>query len=207
MPQTIEVTLYQFNELSDTAKERAREWWRECESQEFGASGELNEPIESAAKLLGFTFRTHNVNLMGGGIRVEPDIYWQLGDQGSGASFRGYYQYVKGSVKKITAEFPQDTKLHQIAAGLADLQKQYRYGLTANIETSGRDVHKYAMCIAAETTESDSGTLLTLVRDFADWIYKYITDEWEYRMSDENVEDAITANEYTFRANGKRSDD
>ena len=51
------INLFTFDELSDKAKEHAREWWRECEAQDFGGHGELNEPIETAAKLLGISRR------------------------------------------------------------------------------------------------------------------------------------------------------
>ena len=30
MSRTVESTVYRFDELSDTAKERARDWWRNC---------------------------------------------------------------------------------------------------------------------------------------------------------------------------------
>lgn len=35
MPHTLTKTAYHFEELNDTAKERAREWWRTLENQDF----------------------------------------------------------------------------------------------------------------------------------------------------------------------------
>lgn len=204
------INLYQFAELTDIAKEKARQWWRDCEAQDFGGHGELNERPETAAKLLGISFRTHDVGLMGGGIRTEPNIWWQLDGQGQGASFAGSYSYAKGSAKAVRSEFGTDAKLWAIADGLASLQKKYLYGLTATIEASGRDTHKYAMTVdvndkhGSALPDDDADAFRELMRDFADWVFAGIREEYDYRMTDENVDDAITVNEYTFLADGTR---
>lgn len=43
-----------------------------------------------------------------------------------------------------------------------------------------------------------------LMRTFADWIYDGLRQEYDYRMSDESVDDSIRANEYEFTETGKR---
>jgi hypothetical protein len=206
------VNLYSFDELSPKAKERAREWWREIEAQYFGAHGELYEPAETVAKMLGIEFKTHAVKLMDGGTRHEPNIWWQLHVQGSGAAFEATYRYAKGSVKAVKGEFPKNTKLHRIAEELATLQKKYKYQLSAGIDTNSREVHSYAMSLGwteagnKEVSEEDQETLLGLMRDFADWIFDFINADYDYRMEDDNVDESIRINEYTFTANGKRED-
>lgn len=201
------VNLYEFHELSDSARSKARDWWRECENQDFGAHGELNESAEDAAKLLGITFRRHDVGLMGGGQRSEPNIWWQLHVQGSGASFEGTYSYAKGCLKAVMNEWPTDTALHQIARDLVTLQKKYRYQARCTITSDSRSVHKYSMDVEADGLADDDATaLLETMRDFADWIYKRIEAEYDYRMTDENVDDAIRTNGYTFTADGRRDD-
>jgi hypothetical protein len=209
----ITTKVYTFDELDSAAKERARQWWRECENETFGGFGEFNEPIETAARILGIQFHTHDVPLMSGKSRIEPDISWQLHVQGSGASFSGFYSYARGCAKNIHAEFPQDTELHAIADGLTAIQKKHGYRLHAEISTNGRDVHKYAMAATAtidtvdqrDADEETTEVVLDLMRDFADWIYRYISDEYDYLMTDEHVDDAIRANEYEFTVNGKRA--
>ena len=210
--KTIEVNLYEFDELSDAAKEKARDWWRQCEAETFGHHGELFDDTERIAEILGITFERHNVPLMGGSKRSEPNIRWQLHVQGSGASFSGRYAYGKDSVKQIMQYAPNDRELHRIARELQQIQRHYSHKLTARITTDGREVHKYAMDLEAfkdngdYANDADTQDLLELMRDFADWIYAMLQQEWEYRMSDENVDESIRINEYTFRENGKRSD-
>ena len=46
---------------------------------------------------------------------------------------------------------------------------------------------------------------LEIMRDFARWIHKGIEDEYDSRMEDEYVDDAIRANEYEFDEDGGRA--
>lgn len=50
----------------------------------------------------------------------------------------------------------------------------------------------------------DEEELTQCLRDFADWIYRKLEAEYEYRMSDENVDEAIRINEYDFDESGRR---
>jgi hypothetical protein len=46
--------------------------------------------------------------------------------------------------------------------------------------------------------------ILDLMRDFADWIYKGLEAEYDYRLSDENIDERIGDGEYQFQsATGK----
>lgn len=148
MPRTIEVQLYKFDELSDKAKETARQWWRDLESADFGGHGELWEPAQTAAQILGITFDDRAVPLHGGGTRIEPKIWYSgFWSQGDGASWEGRYEYAKGCAKKIRAEFGDDPKLYAIADELTAIQKANGYRLTARVKTSGQEVHDGAMDI------------------------------------------------------------
>lgn len=203
------INLYTFDELSKQAKEKAREWWRECEAQDFGGHGELNEPVETAAQLLGISLRHHDVQLLGGKTRQEPNIYWTLHVQSSGASFDGTYSHVAGSLARIKREFPKDAELHRIARGLGDVQARYGYKVHAVITSDSRE---HFLNVDLETdsikhrgiTDSDDEAVRELFRDFGWWIYKYIDAEYSYRMEDEEVDNAIVGNGYTFTKEGKR---
>lgn len=203
--KTKTISLYEFDELSPYAKERAREWWRECEAQDFGNYNDFNEPIETAAKILGITFKTRPVPLMSGKTRYESKVWWTLHTQGAGASYDATYSYAKGSCKAIRAEFPTDTKLHAIADGLRDIERKYRYRITANIAADHRG-HWMMIEYDAGISREDEETMYGLFRSFARWIFDYINAEWDYCMSDENVDGVIRANEYMFTVNGKRED-
>lgn len=205
--RTIEVKIYQFHELSDAAKEKARDWYREGIELHTDA---VFEPAESAAKLLGITFAQRSIPLMNGKTRSESDIrYSGFSSQGDGASFVGTYEYRKDAPQAVRAEFPEDTVLHRIADELEALQAAHDGDtISARVSQSGRYVHKYTMFADVSVGDEDgndhtTNSLLRTMRDFAQWIYDYLFDEWEYQLSDEAVDDSITANEYEFLSTGK----
>jgi hypothetical protein len=66
-----------FDELDDAAKERARDWYREC-IDEDDFSCEIDE-FASICDILGIDLKTHEVALMSGKTRSDPNIYWSVG--------------------------------------------------------------------------------------------------------------------------------
>lgn len=208
--RTVETKLYHFEELTPDAKEAAREWWRQLEAQDFDASA-VFEDFERICDTLGVSLDTHPVKLYGGGTRYEPNIYYSgFSSQGDGASWEGDYAYKPGAAKAIRAYAPTDKKLHAIADALQALQARHFYKLTASITQSGRYSHEMTMRAEVErdgreVADSDAETLQELLRDLARWVYRALETEYEWRMADEQVEDAITANQYEFTEDGERA--
>lgn len=214
MPKTVETTVYKFSELSERAKERARDWYRGCiESDEIAES--VIDDAASIAEILGIEFNQKPVKLMNGKTRYEPCIWWSgFSSQGDGACFEGHYRYAKGSVKAIKAYAPKDTELHRIAVDLANIQKRFFYKLEARMTLTGSYSHSGCMSVEmfSEITEYwDShsntfniawGSVQKLMRDFADWIYSRLEKNNKYLMSDENVDECIEINEYDFNEDG-----
>ena len=96
MPRIIEKTVYQFSELSDKAKEKARDWFRSCSD-----SSDLDNVITdfcSIADLIGLELSTRSVKLMSGKTRQEPEIYYSVAYcQGDYAAFSGTWNYKRVS--------------------------------------------------------------------------------------------------------------
>lgn len=72
---------------------------------------------------------------------------------------------------------------------------------TANITHRDRYCHAYSVDIEAD---QDSEKFAEIARDFMNWIYRQLESEYDYQNADEQVDDTIRANEYTFTAEGKR---
>lgn len=213
MPRTIveEKTVYKFDELSDSAKETAREWMRRCASEDFDYSATYDDAAE-IAKLLGIDLMQRPVKLMSGVTRYYPAIYFRgFSSQGDGATFEGAYAYVKGSVAAVKAYAPQDSKLHEIAESLAAAQRKYFYRLRATVKHSGHYYNEYSNTIEIEDSEDsfrdiDQDTQESIkesLRDFMRWIYRQLESEYEYRLSDEWIDATIRINEYEFSEDGK----
>lgn len=203
--RTETIQIFQFDELSDDAKGKARDWFRECiDANDFTC---IVEDFIEVAWIFGVDIarRTNSKDLA---------VYWSgFYSQGDGACFEGSYQYKKGAAKAIRAYAPKDETLHRIVDELQALQRRYFYSLTATMQHRGHYYH--SGCMAVEVRDSrhawgDSDgfaddTLTQIMRDFADWIYNQLKAEYEYRMSDESVDESIKANECEFYSDGKRA--
>ena len=207
MPHTVSKTVFEFEELSDSAKETARDWFREG-ALDYDWWEYIYEDAATIAEMMGIELATKPVKLMGGGTRQDPCIYFSgFARQGDGACFEGYYSYAKGSAKAVKSHAPQDEELHRIVKGLQECQRRAFYTLTASIRQTGHYSHSRSMTVNAESErgDCDEATLYELLVDFADWIYKRLDAEHDYRMSDEAVDEDIQANEYEFEEDGSRA--
>lgn len=213
MARVQEVTIYKFNELSDDAKEKAREWWRKLENEEGLDTEFMYDDFARVADMMGIDLRTRPVKLMGGGTRMEPCIYYSgFWSQGDGACFEGSYSYKKGSVKAIKTEYPTDKDLHKIVTGLYEAQRRHFYRLYAKVEHTSRYYHSHSVTIEVSDNEypyndigDDEEVIADLLRDFMNWMYRWLEKEYEWRMADEQVDESIIANEYEFDEDGGRA--
>ena len=209
--RVVETNVFQYDELDDRAKERAREWYSRHVFEDSYDWEFVYEDAANVAEILGIDLRQRRVQLMGGGHRYEPSIYFSgFWSQGDGACFEGTYRYAKGATKKIREYAPQDKELHRIADELQAVQRKHFYHLIASMNHRGHYCHSGCMSVEVEHNEDryrDIGDaeddIRQLMRDFADWIYGRLSDEYDYQTSDEAVEEAIRANEYEFDENGE----
>lgn len=212
MPEIIETTVYQFEELSDTAKEKARAWYREgaCDHDWHDF---IFEDFVVICTILGITLKTRPVKLMGGGSRADPCIWFRgFYAQGDGACFEGTYAHANGAAAGIRAHAPKDVELHRIADTFQKVQRRNFYQLQADIRHSGHYTHEYCMVISVERDSptaqgmtKDAEEIVTeTLRDLARWLYHQLEREYEYQTSDAVIDETIAANAYTFMASGRR---
>ena len=211
--RVVETNVFQYDELDDRAKERAREWYSRHVFEDSCDWEFVYEDAVRVAEILGIEISTSPVRLMSGKSRQETDIYFSgFWSQGDGACFEGTYRYAKGATKKIRQYAPQDKELHRIADELQAVQRKHFYHLIASMNHTGHYCHSGCMSVEVEHNEDryrDIGDaeeeITQLMRDFADWIYERLESEYEYQTSDEAVEEAIRANEYEFDEEGDRA--
>ena len=170
------VTVYSFAELSDDAKERALNEFRDI-NVEFNWWECSFDTIRTAGKLLGLEIRE---------IQFDTDSY---------CMFDAHYRYARGAVKAVRDEFPHATDLHKVAKDLQALQKRHFYSLSCAI-TEGRSMNQYSCFRFGEDYECED--LGDIIDDFAHWARILLRDEYEYLTSDEAVKEMIEANEYEF---------
>lgn len=209
MPHVKSKTVFYFNELSDAAKERARDWYRGLESEDFDTEFVI-EDAERMGEILGITFDRKAIKLMGGGTATRPTVYWSgFSSQGDGACFEGRYRYAKGANVAIRKEAPEDKVLHRIADDLLAIQRKAFYRLHARCDHRGHYYHSGCMqvdawdCDNEYATSVDNDGIEQALREFADWIYRQLESEYYWRMENEQVDDSILANQYEFTEDGR----
>ncbi len=211
--RTVTKTVYSYNELSDKAKAKARDWLREAQAQDSDWWDSVYDDAEEIGKLMGIEMDQKPVKLMNGATRYDPAIWFSgFASQGDGACFEGRYAYAKGGAAKVREHAPQDAALHAIAQGLQQVQQAHGYRLSAHVKHSGHYYH--SGCTDIDVTKGDDYApddaekeVIRLLRRFMDWIYRQLEAEDAYRNSDEELESAILANDYEFEADGTRTRD
>lgn len=208
--RTIEVKAYQFSELSDKAKEQARDWYKQG-AFDYDWWDFVYDDAAAIAKLMGIDVMVGKATLNNGKVVPKAAInfsgFWSQGD---GACFESSYTGVEGAEKAVKDYAPQDTTLHAIARELDEVQAKYGYGITGGSKHTGRYSHSGCMTCSFydqddnEIADDDAATMTGLFRDFADWIYRQLEKEYDWLNSDEQVDESITANEYEFDEDGKR---
>jgi len=169
--RVIQTTVYTFDELSDKAKEKAREWYR----GHIGTDPDMFEStIEDFCEIVGFLgvdIGTKPVRLMNGKTRYEPMVYWSgFGCQGDGACFAGSFNLSTFKPVSLAAWGGGETVaecLKDAASMRADILTFYRAILKCtpmqawpdvrrlftsestrvNISQSGRYTHQYTMSV------------------------------------------------------------
>lgn len=207
MPRVIERTVYRFHELSDKAKARARDHYREQGLHDQWWDFVYEDAVRVAG-ILGISITEKSGPSLA--------IYFSgFSSQGDGACFQGGYTPKPGTetTEGIRSECPQDEELHRIADALALLQVsarvQHGQRIEANITTSGSYCHSGTMNVDATYTEGDSPDpeiaeeLQQLMRDFADWIYARLEDEYDYLNSNEYIDEALLDGDNEFEESGE----
>lgn len=211
MPKTLTIEAYEFHELDATAKAKARDWFRECTAGDFDAEATIDDAVEMA-RIMGITI----------GRRQDGrvDLSWAIDP--TWAAFSGEYAGVSEAEAAIVAVAPPaasvgNAELSRIAHGLDALQRKYHGRLRADIYGRDERIDVSSEIADADEDPSDKGptriavadadedVLYEILRDFCRWIARQIEAEYEYQMSDEAVDENITANDYWFTKDGQRS--
>lgn len=205
----IVIKSYKYDELSDKAKEKAREWFAEGEREHFDIEM-MEDDLLKILDILGFTVKQTSrnwVNTSTGakGTRHDNCIWWST--YPAEAFVEGTYKYAKGCARNIRGYAPQDTALHSIADQLTAMQKLNGYKVAASMtgDCQGRSTEVFHRDDWANPMDDDTAKCcIGIIHDLFKRIARMIEDEYDYRCSDEAVVDGIEANDYNFHEDGRR---
>ncbi|EFP1523832.1 antitoxin of toxin-antitoxin stability system, partial [Salmonella enterica] len=115
MSRVISTTVYLSDELSESAREKARSWYCEV-GLEYDWYSDVYEDFTLICSILGIRLNTRTVTTTGGRYHEKTCIWFSgFWSQGDGACFEGHYRYQSGAAQNIRQHAPQDEELHRIA--------------------------------------------------------------------------------------------
>lgn len=207
--RTIEKIVYTYDELSDTAKQKARAWYADTEHQDWEPEF---EGVCEALRLLGFTVDHHGVETIGGTTRQEPTIHYSIGGSSDGVSFEGSWKACDVDGGTLLENWPQDVTLKVITAEMMGVYIRWP-DASCRVDTSaanssvrinevqrwdGDDSHMSGDPVTDELTRE----LKRVVELLGMWMLVMFREDLDWRMSDEQVKEGIAANEYEFDEDG-----
>lgn len=215
--KTHTVKTYSLRELSDSAKDKAREWYRSGAFEDgLWHESTIDECVEQG-RLLGITFDKRECRTIGGRAFHKPKVWFRgFYSQGDGACFEGSWNASDIKADKVAEDWgdsPQTTEIKRIATGLAEIAAKFPES-SFHVKHSGHYYHEYCTEFDFDFGETSAGEagldgaeedLKSLARDFMKWIYRQLEAEWDYQNSDEAVDEAIEANDYQFYGDGSRA--
>lgn len=203
--RTKTIELYQYAELSEKAKAKARDWYREASAGDPLDTEFIFEDFINIAGFCGWTIPRRTVRVAGNKPRTytEPAIYWSgFSCQGDGACFEGTWTASEVNAAGLKEHAPTDTVLHHIADRLAAIAKA-NPDATGSVKNTGHYSHKYATTFDGDIGLISEEDWIDATRDLMQWLYDSLENEYEYQQSDEAVAETIEANEYEFTIDGE----
>jgi hypothetical protein len=183
--------VYQYDELSDRAKECAREWYL----QGVFDYGWWDNGYEYAKRMLAFA-----------GFTIASIEY----DVGFNVSFEAKWYADAVDAKKLRDEAPTDTCLHEIADVAVSIRNDFELARDDEVCTypSARihsNNHGYMAVDVFDCEDDVEEKINDIVKLAAWWVGKQLRAEEEHMTSEEVVAENIRYNEYEFEENGRRA--
>jgi len=199
-----ETQVFQFDELSDDAKERARDWYRRGMAYDYYDSEYLVDEFVTILHACGFVPETARNS-------KRPAVYWSTNP--TGAAFSASWSSARSDSAAsiaaraaIVADRSTDEVLPGIFGRLANLCADYPecYGLAIAGGRDGLTQRSDVDTVNGDCdAEANAGSEFeTVVSDLAHWFACQADADEQWRYSDECVDDNIRANEYEFDAEG-----
>lgn len=210
MSRTVEIKAFTYDELSEKAKEKARQWYREA-SDSDGNHEAVFEDFEVIAGFMGFEIDANTRTAKSGRTIREPKIYYSgFWSQGDGACFSGIWRARDVRIGELLG-YATDATLTRIGEAFREIAKSYPE-LWFRVKHSGHYYHRFCTDFEFEwpdeMQDSDVSAveeeLTDLSRDLMLWLYRALEKEYECQNSDEVVAETIEINEYEFLEDGSR---
>lgn len=184
--------VYNLEELSDKAKEKARDWYRGGMDQDIYWSESVTDDVKTILGYLGFEIKY---------------IHWSgFWSQGDGACFAGKWRAADVNLKGLLEYAPGYEDVDRVVARLSEIAINAP-SISFSVEQSGYYQHENctAFDFDEEVSEEYCEELAELSKDLMRWIYSRLEQAWDFENSNETVDENIINNEYEFLESGERA--
>lgn len=191
MPRVIHKTVYKYEELTERAKERARQWYT-SDGLDYEWWEATYEDAKRMLTLLGFVLS-----------EIHFDSHYDV-------TFTGHFYVTHAQIENLKTEAPLDKDLHAIADTIASLRNDILLAHDPNSDdeptfpSASIGISGGVRQIEASTAHEED-IVLEILRRARQWVSLQLRKEEEYLTSDEVVAENICANEYEFDGQGARA--
>lgn len=216
MARTIRVKLYQFNELSEDAQQKAIDKFRDL-NVDFDWWDSVYDDFKMICDTVGID------------VDLKKTYFSGFSSQGDGATFtasvdllklidginnKKYLEHAPNIHDEVRSFTPSPCT---IDARVLDLIKREWIDVTVSVNARDRSYssehefnsnYTHNECVNYDRIEKQLTDLESwiddVVSEFDNLLYRLLEKEYEYRTSDEAVKEGIIANEYEFTKDGKQ---
>ncbi len=200
----ISTKVYTYDELSDKAKEKAREWYQGAAAEDCWYDNVIEDAV-TIASFLGITVdqwrNTHWIRFSG------------FSSKGDGASFLGRWRASDIQPLATLKQYaPLDMALEALHNKLQELATQYPNACCTSRPSSSHYSHERSTDLeaimqeeATQDTTLDAIALEECQVTFMKWIYARLEQEYDYINSDEYIAENMRSNHYEFTEDGQRA--
>lgn len=203
--RTEQIQIFKYDELSDAAKAKAREWWRELSRHDdFWSECAINEAKEQGEAM---------------GLEIEKVYFSGFWSQGDGACFAGSWNAANVKAELVAdgwGESPATVQIKRIAAEFAEFAKAWPES-SFSVKHRGHYSHEnctdFSVSLGDDADNNETLTpeawsaaeceIIATAKAFMRWIYRQLEAAHGDYYSDAQVEESILANEYEFTACGE----
>jgi L-rhamnose mutarotase len=198
-------TTFKYEQLDERAKERARDWMRECINQDWEPN---YDDIMTCLGGLGFIPHLENYQTVGGKTKQRPMISYSIGySQSDYAVFSADWEADQIDTARLAEYAPQDETLRQWSAYVMSVMLAHPKASAVVRGREGRaaEIENPRAVPGGDDDPFIENAMHHLVNGLSQWIYEQLRDDLEYQTSDEVIEDTIIANDYDFDEDGGRA--
>lgn len=195
--RTITTKIYKFDELEDTGKEKARDWYRDVNAAECFYMDGIYESLKATFKAAGIKLTDWDLGL----YNRSNGVSFDLGDVEKLTGRRAFAwleNNLFGPLRITAAEFAENRKAY-----LKD-GANYRVGKVRPCPLTGV-CYDEDFLDALRKSIKDGSTLKDAFHNLADVGGRLCEAECEYINEDAQVDEEIRANEYEFESDGTRA--